>query len=162
MTITGGGGTGKSVVINTLVTLFRRMFNCNDVIRIAAPTGTAAFNVNGETFHHMLGNKISHKEYQSGSMSSSKRAKLVEKFKLLLALIIDERSLVQSVDFGTCKQMISETIYGPGYINDASWGGLPILIVVGDDYQLVRKSYLIFQGYPCISYLTSITSKATR
>ena len=32
--------------------------------------------------------------------------------------------------------MISETIYQGGNINKSSWGGLPIVILVGDDFQL--------------------------
>jgi predicted GTPase len=48
MTIMGAAGTGKSVLINTLVTVLRVMFDDNDVVHVAAPTGTAAFNVGGE------------------------------------------------------------------------------------------------------------------
>jgi hypothetical protein len=54
MTIMGAAGTGKSVLINTLVTMLRVMFDDNDVVHIAAPTGTAAFNVGGETLHQMF------------------------------------------------------------------------------------------------------------
>jgi predicted GTPase len=54
MTIMGAVGTGKSVLINTLVTVLRVMFNDNDVVHVAAPTGTAAFNVAGETLHRMF------------------------------------------------------------------------------------------------------------
>lgn len=50
MTINVAGGLGKSVVMNTIVSLKRTMFAINDVVRVVAPTGTAAFNVNGETF----------------------------------------------------------------------------------------------------------------
>ena len=51
--INGQGGSGKSVVINTLVTLIRNMFGFNDAVRVIAPTGVAAYNVHGETFHHL-------------------------------------------------------------------------------------------------------------
>ena len=53
--INGAGGSGKSVVINMIVTAIRRMFDSDDVVKVVAPTGTAAFNVHGQTFHHMLG-----------------------------------------------------------------------------------------------------------
>ena len=54
MILNGSGGSGKSVVVNTIVTAMRKMFNCNDVVKVAAPTGTAAYNVGGETSHHLL------------------------------------------------------------------------------------------------------------
>ena len=136
MTINGAGGSGKSVVINTIVSLMRRMFGINDVVRVVAPTGTAAFNVNGETFHHLLGNTVTRRHYTPYSMSKEKRLKLVKKFGTLLALIVDERSLINSKDLGTAEQQISETIFGGGLMSDESFGGLPIVILVGDDYQL--------------------------
>ena len=37
MTINGAGGSGKSVVINTIVSLMRKMFQINDVIKVVAP-----------------------------------------------------------------------------------------------------------------------------
>jgi len=136
MTINGSGGSGKSVVINTIVTLLRKMFQCNEVVKVAAPTGTAAFNVNGETFHHLMGNRVSLGQYKPCSMSKQKKLNLVKKFKTLLALIIDERSLVSSKDLGTTACMLSESIFSGRGLNKYSWGGLPILILVGDDYQL--------------------------
>lgn len=136
MTINGSGGSGKSVVINTVVTLLRKMFQCNDVIRVVAPTGTAAFNVKGETFHHLLGEKVKPSSYTPNTMNSEKRKKLVKKFKTLLALIIDERSLASSKSLGTTERMISETVFEGGHLREQSWGGVPIVILVGDDYQL--------------------------
>ena len=136
MTINGSGGSGKSVVINTLVSLFRRMFATDDVVRVAAPTGVAAFNVGGETFHHMLGNAVTKGEYKASSMNSDKRKRLVTKFKTLLALIVDERSLVTVKDFGTCETQISETIFSGGSLAHLSFGALPFVIIVGDDFQL--------------------------
>ena len=136
MTINGAGGSGKSVVINTIVSLMRKMFGINDVVRVVAPTGTAAFNVNGETFHHLLGNTVTRKQYTAYTMSKEKRMKLIKKFGTLLALIVDERSLINSKDLGTAEQQISETIFGGGFMSEESFGGLPIVLLVGDDYQL--------------------------
>ena len=135
ITINGSAGSGKSTVINTLVSLMRKMFKCNGVVKVAAPTGTAAFNVRGETFHHMLGMGVNAGEYTPYSMARDKKKMLMQKFARMLALIIDERSLVNSKDLGTAEQMFKETLYG-GHLPEASWGGLPIVIIVGDDYQL--------------------------
>ena len=71
MTVLGAGGSGKSVVINTLVTMMRNMFKYDGVIRVAAPTGTAAFNVGGETFHHMTASKPTSTQYKHNSMKGN-------------------------------------------------------------------------------------------
>jgi len=134
--INGAGGSGKSVVINAIVTAMRKMFESDDVVRVVAPTGTAAFNVHGQTFHHLLGNRVTKGSYVPNTMSLAKRKKLVKKFKCLLALIIDERSLVSNVNLGTAACQIGETIFEGGHLDDESWGGLPVVIIAGDDYQL--------------------------
>ena len=55
MTVLGKGGTGKSFVINTIVTEIRKFFRKNDVVIVTAPTGAAAFNVRGQTIHREFG-----------------------------------------------------------------------------------------------------------
>ena len=134
--INGAGGSGKSVVINTIVTLMREMFCANDVVKVAAPTGTAAFNVTGETLHRLMAQRPGDPQYKPNSMSRNKRMLLVQRFKTLLALIIDERSLVASKLLGTSERMIAETIFEGGQLRNSSWGGLPVLLLVGDDFQL--------------------------
>jgi pantothenate kinase-related protein Tda10 len=51
LTVRGADGTGKSFIINTIVSYLHRMFGDNDVVHVLAPTGIAAFNVLGETLH---------------------------------------------------------------------------------------------------------------
>lgn len=53
----------------------------------------------------------------------------------LLAHFIEERSFLSAKMFFTCKQKVTEAIfnvYGNGHPSE----GLPIVILVGDDYQL--------------------------
>lgn len=135
MILNGSAGTGKSVLINTLVTVMRRIFNDNQVVHITAPTGAAAFNVNGETIHHFLEIKPNDPDYVPGTMSAEMKQRLLDKLNHCVALIIDERSLLASNVFGNAEQKMKETIFG-GLLPDIKWGGLPILILVGDDYQL--------------------------
>lgn len=134
--VNGQGGSGKSVVINTIVTIMRQMFDTNDVVKVCAPTGVAAYNVGGETFHHLFKMGVQKGEYKANDMPAKARKELIKKFKTLLALIIDERSLVSSKVLGTAERKLAETIFGGGHNRDCSWGGLPIVIIVGDDYQL--------------------------
>jgi pantothenate kinase-related protein Tda10 len=55
VTVRGAAGTGKSFIINTIVSYLRRMFGDNDVVHVLSPTGIAAFNVLGETLHRFAG-----------------------------------------------------------------------------------------------------------
>ena len=135
LTINGPAGTGKTVVINTVVSIIRNLFKENEVVRVCAPTGIAAFNAGGETLHHLLKNKAGMDTYTPCSMSEDKRTFLAKKLRNLLCLIIDERSLLDSTQLGISEQMISETIFN-GQMSEFSWGNLPVLVLVGDDYQL--------------------------
>ncbi|KAI3973356.1 hypothetical protein MKW92_002224, partial [Papaver armeniacum] len=53
--ISGGAGTGKSTLINSIVRLTRELFGNDKSVRIMAPTGVATFNIGGATIHHELG-----------------------------------------------------------------------------------------------------------
>jgi len=50
-TVMGCGGTGKSFIINTIISIVRTMTQLNDSILVGAPTGAAAFNVQGSTLN---------------------------------------------------------------------------------------------------------------
>ena len=135
MIVNGPGGTGKSVLINTLVFIIKKFFNDNNVVKVLAPTGVAAFNVGGETIHHCIRQGINSTYYEPNTLDEKTGGFLRQKFQKLLAVIIDERSLLSSKMFGTTCQKIQETIY-EGMCKKAPWGGLPIVIICGDDYQL--------------------------
>ena len=135
LTLNGPAGTGKTVVINTIVTLVRQLFLEKNTVRVCAPTGTAAFNAGGETLHHLFENKAGMHAYDPFSMGGQKRNNLIRKFQNLLCLIVDERSLLDSTHLGITEQMMSETVFN-GDMWDQSWGNLPVVILVGDDYQL--------------------------
>ena len=53
-TIMGSGGTGKSFVINAIIGMVRTLTSCNNTVQIAAPSGAAAFSVQGSTIHSLL------------------------------------------------------------------------------------------------------------
>ena len=61
--ITGGAGTGKSVLIKAVYQSLNRFFTSNSVaaqpeeitVLLMAPTGKAAFNIGGTTIHSALG-----------------------------------------------------------------------------------------------------------
>jgi type II secretory pathway predicted ATPase ExeA len=51
MTVIGCAGTGKSVLMNTVVGCIQKMFQDNNNVVVAAPTGAEAHNVGGQTMH---------------------------------------------------------------------------------------------------------------
>jgi hypothetical protein len=58
----GCGGTGKSFIINTIISIVQKVTQQNDTIQVGAPTGAAAFNIQGSTLHRLLGINMSHPE----------------------------------------------------------------------------------------------------
>ena len=143
-TIVGQAGSGKSVLLNTITAVMRTLFNYNNILKVGCPTGTAAFNTFGETLHRLTSQGIVG-NYEAHSMPAAKRKVLLQKYKHLLCFIIDERSLLTSKLLGTTAQVLSETIFDGAGIDDLI-GGLPVLILAGDDYQLPGMSEGAFEA----------------
>jgi hypothetical protein len=131
LTVAGVAGSGKSTWINTLVSLVRKLFNNNGTVGVYGPTGSAAFNAGGETINRGLGVPI---PITTLEISSSKNRQLMNKFAETIAVIIDERSMVEAEKLGCAKLYMNECAHGGQTQKD--WGGIPIVILVGDDYQL--------------------------
>ncbi len=53
-TVMGCGGTGKSFIINTIISIVRNMTQMNDTVKVGAPSGAAAYNIQGSTLHRLL------------------------------------------------------------------------------------------------------------
>ena len=108
MTVCGKGGCGKSFVINCIVSHLRRMFQCNSVVHTVAPTGAAAFNVNGETIHRFA--QIA-PNLENNDLGKSGKVMLSEKLKVALALLIDERSMITNLLMGALEKRVAETLH---------------------------------------------------
>ena len=50
-------------------------------------------------------------------------------------LIVDERSMLEAANLGVMQHYMKNCAHG-GVKWDEPWGGIPIVILVGDDYQL--------------------------
>ena len=135
-TVNGGGGVGKSVLINTLASVVRRFTNVQDSVIVTAPTGTAAFNVNGETLHSVTGQGINNNDFDVDCLSQTKREHLLKRFKSCLLLIVDERSMLTSELLGRAELTIQSVAYEGAQIQDTTFGGIPVVLIAGDDYQL--------------------------
>ena len=127
MTIRGAGGTGKSHVIKILVNAIECMFPVT-VTTTCAPTGNAAYNIGGKTCHSFF--KVNVKDVER-KLSPKQINDLENDIKHLLMIIIDERSLLSMDVLGAaennCRTCIDE---------NKLWGGVPIVLLFGDDYQL--------------------------
>ena len=159
-TIMGSGGTGKSFIINTIISMVRTLTCSNDTVQIAAPSGAAAFNVQGSTIHNLLGVRVSHPEK---GLTEPTKARLLEQLERLLVLIIDERSMISSKVLAAAERNTRECIYH-GQNTSEIWGGLPVVLLFGDDYQLmpIDKNGAI-NGYDkrCCGTEQHVTDKMT-
>ena len=132
-TVLGCGGTGKSHIINTIIGMVRQMTLSNNTIQIAAPSGAAAFNVQGSTMHSLLNIDVTNPE---NKLSEKRKEQLTEQLQRLLVLIIDERSMISSKVLAAAERNTRECIY-MGQNSTEVWGGLPVVLLFGDDYQLM-------------------------
>jgi hypothetical protein len=60
---------------------------------------------------------------------------MMEKLKHTAAVFIDERSMLSQCVLGNTEMNIRNTAHGGGH-KDEDWGGIPVVIIFGDDYQL--------------------------
>jgi hypothetical protein len=101
-------------------------------ILIGAPSGAAAYNVQGSTLHHLLGIGVSRPE---DNITQKVRDKLLDRLKNPLCLFIDKRSMLSAKVLGDAERNIRQTVYN-GQNRQEIWGGIPAVIFFGDDYQL--------------------------
>ncbi len=131
MTVTGQAGTGKSTLINTITTMIKRVFQNDQCVKICAPTGCAAHCAGGVTCHRLF--KLG--RHSDCCMSSEKKQELMMTFQGMVAMILDERSLVAASDLGTMESTARECAFN-GRHKDKPWGNIPIVLLIGDDFQL--------------------------
>ena len=132
MTVSAGAGRGKSYLIHQLTSAIRKMFRRNDVVLTTAFTGSAAFNIGGKTCHSSFGISPSN---PNSPMTETTRQRLIKELRHLVAIFIDERSMLTSSILGAAERNVALTCHGGGK-QQLDWGGVPIVIVWGDDYQL--------------------------
>ena len=131
-TVLGAGGTGKSYLINTICTMIKELTQSNDTVKVAAPSGGAAYNIGGCTVHRLLGIDVG---IPWMKMNDKKRKILHDKLKRLLVLIVDERSQLSSEVVGAAESHVRQCAFG-GSNQSQAWGGVPVILLFGDDYQL--------------------------
>ena len=119
MTLCGVAGSGKSTLINTLVTAIRKITGKTDSVHVCGPTGSAAFNAGGETCHWLF--NIQGQLNNSG-LSAQCLKTLMSKLENTVALIVDERSMIPALLLGTMEAYCRQAAFR-GAKHDLSWGG---------------------------------------
>ena len=123
MIVSGTAGTGKSYLIKCLRLLL------NERVRVAAPTGVAAFNIEGHTLHSLfsLPTKGDFKNLQGERLHKMQQSLADMKY-----LIIDEMSMVGRKMFGQVDQRLRQVF---PHQADVLFGGCSCLLF-GDFGQL--------------------------
>ena len=99
MIVSGTAGTGKSYLINCI-----RLFLQENVV-VAAPTGVAAFNIDGCTLHSLLGLPVrgEYKDLQGDHLNRMQQSLIHMKY-----LLIDEMSMVGRKLFGQIDKRLRQ------------------------------------------------------
>ena len=132
MTLCGVAGSGKSTLVNTLVTVIRKISHKTNSVYVCGPTGSAAFKASGKSCRGLFNIQS---KIHSSELSAQALKTLISKLEDTIALIIDERSMVSALLLGTMEAYCKQAAF-KGTKRQLSWGRLPIVILVGDDYQL--------------------------
>ena len=135
--MTGGAGSGKSHVINTIyqtaIKTFRQTTNNPDLptVLLMAPTGVSAIHIGGTTIHSALAIP---KETGDNlpAMSDQKKTQMRLTLSELKLIIIDEISMVSNITLLHIHQRLRD-IFGSS--SSKLFAGISI-IAVGDLYQL--------------------------
>lgn len=135
--ISGGGGVGKSYLLNGIVSTLRNLYNKKVIV--CAPTGVAANNIDGVTIHRQFGFPIGAclKETKKGSGKYVPYAKADKVLKSTDCIIIDEVSMISIAMFDSIYFSLQKA-----NATRRSNNLKPIqVLILGDFYQLP----------PCIS-----------
>ena len=108
------------------------MFGTNKCVHVTAPTGAAAYNIGGETLHRTAGIKVNN---ENDPPSEEKMKNMIKNLYTTVALIIDERSMISQKVLGAAERNIAMAAHSGTHSNE-DWGGIPVVIMLGDDMQL--------------------------
>ncbi|EDK37148.2 hypothetical protein PGUG_01246 [Meyerozyma guilliermondii ATCC 6260] len=126
---TGSAGTGKSIVLHELKNQLYYKFG-NRRVAITASTGLAACNIGGQTLHRYLGIGLGQGSAEQIANKVRKNANVLNRWKSLKVLIIDEISMVDGNLFSKLND-----VAGILRNNRAPFGGIQ-LVCTGDFFQL--------------------------
>ena len=138
--LSGPGGVGKSHIIKIIPSDMKKLLRLSNRIKptdvtvlVTAPTGVAAFNVDGMTIHSALLLRVSRSRSGEPPLAFEKLNTLRSKLENLTLLIIDEISMVGSEMFLDIHRRLNEI---KGISGNGIWFGNVCILACGDLYQL--------------------------
>ena len=108
------------------------MFSKNDTVETSAFTGSAAYNIRGKTLHSAYAINCMNPDSE---LTQLNRDMLMRRLRHTVALLIDERSMLSADILGAVERNVAITCHG-GNKSKHKWGVIPIVLLLGDDYQL--------------------------
>ncbi len=140
--LTGSAGTGKTYLLNEYINFLKKKGIC---VGITASTGIAATHLGGTTIHSFTGMGVL-TDLMDGDINRILRKKYLEKkLKKTEVLVIDEISMLSSIQLDIANQIIKAFRN-----NNRPFGGMQV-ILCGDFFQLPpissnREKGLYFNG----------------
>ena len=132
--ISGSAGSGKSHLINSLVYGIRTLFNKNGAVQVLCPTGNSANLISGVTLHSFLKIPCGIKATKDMSPPIGMCGEALQKnCSDLVCILVDERSMVGCCTLGWMEY---HTRCGIPEHSEEEWGGIPVVVFLGDDIQL--------------------------
>ncbi|KAF3914285.1 hypothetical protein ABW21_db0203484 [Orbilia brochopaga] len=135
MYLSGEGGTGKTRVIEAIREMFAQMDKL-EALELCAFAGTAAFNIGGRTLHSSLGLRMhaavdDARNIDLDSLDGGTTTDMANRWSSKEMLIIDEISMVGGKLLARVNAALQRHRSNFGLM-----GGLPVVMLVGDMYQL--------------------------
>lgn len=128
---TGSAGTGKSVLMKTIITKLRQKYTKEpDRVAVTASTGLAAVNIDGSTLHSFAGIGLGREPAAELLKKIRRNPKTRQRWIRTKILIIDEISMIDGDLFDKLEQ-VARTLRN----NASPFGGIQ-LVVTGDFFQL--------------------------
>ena len=133
MFLPGRAGCGKTFMINCVNKYNTEILKAPNLLRLAAPTGSAAFQVNGETLHSLLQLPVpAPKKDPCPALTGDPLKRLQIDLKDLQILVIDEMSMISPLRLYQIDRRLRES--KPEKSNKV-FGGVSI-VLMGDLAQL--------------------------
>jgi ATP-dependent DNA helicase PIF1 len=126
--MTGGGGVGKSHVIQAVVEQERAK---GRQVSVTASTGVAADQIGGSTLHSFVGLGLAKDPIDKLLHQAHKSSKVGSRWRQVQLLIIDEVSMLDPDFFDAVDKVARSLRHSP----DTPFGGVQLLLV-GDFFQL--------------------------
>ena len=112
------------------------MSGANNAIQVITPTGNSAYLVQGRTAHSFLGIPTGGRSCNELTVPSGPVLEKIQKrCENLKVLVGDERSMFGRITMGWMEQHARYAINRGGNAEEL-WGGIPVVVFMGDDVQL--------------------------